>query len=309
MNMKRGEFRSRAQRTLLAMSLLAGLLGSTAANAEKGVAWYAHSLKWYEQHSYWRLGAGRVIYLGSSTPANIENAQGETSAAIASGPIAGSSAGINNNNTIAGELGFILPFLGEHLSVEVAIAPPLKLDFQAEGTLASQPLGANAFPGPGQGGNNQGDPVPTGTQPLGKKLGTIHALPPAFTLVYRPWLHTLIQPYIGVGAVWLFTYNINVTNPVLTQVQPSTTQLVLSRPVGCVAQGGFDVRLPWGFKLTADARYLGCATVHAELRGTQVYANNVSPVFGPANVGTISTNVAFRAVLVQLSIGSTFWGQ
>lgn len=293
----------------LLLSLCCGLLAITTTTAhadDPTVPWYGHSLKWYEQHSYYRLGAGRLIYFGGSTPANLDNPSGKATLAIKSGPIEGSSAGLNRNNTtLAGELGFIIPWWGEHLSVEIAIAPPLKLEFDAHGTLASQSIGPYALQN--QPGQPAGDPLPTGVGPLGTKLGTLHALPPQFTLVYRPWLHTLIRPYVGIGAVWLFTYNTDVTNSVLIN-NVQKPQLVLSRPIGCVAQAGFDIRLPWHFYLTTDARYLGCATVHAELRHIMVYSPTLSPSLGPVSVGTVSTNANFRALLVQVSIGSTFWG-
>lgn len=274
---------------------------------DKGVAWYAHSLKWYEQHTYYRFGAGRIVYFGKSTPVILENPSATAQLAVPPGPIAGGSAGLNQfNNTIAGELGFILPYFGGHFSLEAAIAPPIKFDFTAGGTLANQSIAPNALQN--QPGQPAGDPLPTGVGPIGTKIGTLHALPPALTIVYRPWLDTFIRPYVGVGMVWLFTYNTKVTASTLTDHLNLAPQLVLSRPIGCVAQAGFDVRLPWHFYLTADARYLGCATVHAELRNVSVYSPTLSPSLGPVHIGTISTNAKFQAVLFQLSIGSTFWG-
>lgn len=293
-------------RRLTLLVLMAGVVALPAQVQAEGVPWYAHSLKWYEQHTYWRLGGGIAIDNSHSTPARIEDSQGLLSLGVASGPIAGSSAGLNKyNTTIAGELGFIIPYFGEHLSLEVAIAPPLKMDFDAFGTLATQPVAKYALQN--QPGTPSGDPIPSGVGAIGTKIGTLHALPPNFTIVYRPWLDTFIRPYVGIGMVWLFTYSPNITAQTLTyKVTPP--QLVLTRPIGCVAQAGLDVRLPWHFYLTADARYFSCATVHAELRNITVYSPTLSPTFGPVHVGTISVDDRIGLFLVQLSVGSTFWG-
>ncbi|MDN5874766.1 MAG: hypothetical protein L0H29_10345 [Sinobacteraceae bacterium] len=297
---------------LLAVAVLGvGFLISTTAQAqedgtEHGVPIWKHSLKWWEKHTYWRLGAAEYVYAGSSTDEFLvsdSTSSGKVSLGRRPGRIAGSGSGTSSHETLAmGVLGFIWPIFGGHFSTEVLLAAPLKLDFEARGTVATEPVASYALK------DQSGDPMPTDVGAIGRKIGTLHALPPNFTIVYRPFLHSIIRPYIGVGAFWMYTYSMDISSPTLHNEHVKDPTLTLSRPVGCVGQAGFDVKLPWGFYLTADARFLGCATVHAELRNIEVWSPSQSPSLGVIHVGTFSVDNHLRAWLFSVSLGASFWG-
>src|SRR5699024_3825197 len=150
----------------------------------------------------------------------------------------------------------------------------------------------------------------TGVPPTGRMIGRFKALPPNFTIVYRPFLDTVIRPYISVGMIWLYTYDVNVTNQYLTSAKGSHPKMHFTRPLGCVGQEGFDIALPLNFYLTADAKYIGCADIHAKLTGARVQTT-LAPFGGGTGsvpVGPISATQHFRAFLYQITIGRTFWG-
>lgn len=298
---------------VVAVALLgAGFMLSTSAaqaqqdGLEKGVPIWKHSLKWWEKHTYWRLGGAELVYFGSSSAVSLTpsaDAYSKASLALPIGPIPGSGAGVSSHEHFAsGVLGFILPMWGGHVSTEVLLAAPLKLQFQTRGVLENQPVTKEAI------GGQPGDPLDPGVPVIGRKVGYIHALPPNFTLVYRPFLHSIIRPYIGVGAYWLYSYSFNITSPALHNSKVHEAQLTLTRPVGCIGQAGFDIKLPWGLYFTADAKYLGCATIHAKLHHVEVYSPTLSPGFGPIKVGTLSVDDHMRAWVFSLTLGSTFWG-
>lgn len=296
---------------MVAAALLVSL-GCVAANpahaqldddTEHGVPFWKHSLKWWMQHGYWRLGGGEFIYAGGSTDAVVSGNDGIVTLGLTPGPLENSGGGVSSHEMLAaGMLGFIIPAFGEHFSVEVLLAAPLKLNFETRGTLGTEPVAREALLG------NSGDPLETGVPAIGRSVGSLHALPPNFTIVYRPFLNTFVRPYVGVGAYWMYTYSMKIQAPVLTDPHVTPPQLTLTRPVGCIGQAGFDVRLPWGFYLTADARYLACATVHAVMHDVEVWSPPQSPVFGVIPVGDISMDNHMRAWLISLTVGSTFWG-
>lgn len=267
---------------------------------------WKHSLKWWEKHAYWRLGAGMYVYAGSSGDEYLlpdSTSSGKVSLGRRPGRIANSGSGTSSHETLAmGVLGFILPVFGGHFSTEVLLAAPLKLEFQARGAVANKPVASYAIT------DQSGDPLPTDVGPIGRTIGILHALPPNFTIVYRPFLHSIIRPYIGIGAFWMFSYSMNITSPTLHNEHVHDPTLTLSRPVGCVAQAGFDIQLPWHFYFTADARFLGCVTVHAKLKNIEVYSPSQSPSQGVIHVGTFAVDNHLRAWLFSVSLGANFWG-
>jgi outer membrane protein W len=259
-----------------------------------------HSLKWYSQHMYYRIGAGHFEYLGSSEPVILRDPSAEARLSVDPGPIKPSGAKISNDNTLTMISGFFIPKTDHHLSLEFQLAPPLDFKFYATGAAAHKAIAAKAL----------GGRLNTGVPAIGEKIGRFQSLPPNFTLVYRPFTHTAIRPYIGAGMIWLYTYNVHVTNPVLTTAPGSDPKLHFTKPIGCVVHGGFDIALPLEFYLTADAKYVGCADVDAKLTGARVqsalapFGNGV----GSVALGPIRNTVHFRAVLYQITIGRTFWG-
>ncbi|HEU0195877.1 MAG TPA: OmpW family outer membrane protein [Nevskiaceae bacterium] len=271
---------------------------------------WKHSLKWWMQHTYWRLGGSETMYFGSSNNVllvDTPDCRGTASLALACGqPLQDTGAGVSSHDHFASmTLGIVMPFGGGHFSNEILLAAPLKLKFETRGRLINQSIAGTAL-------NLQpGDPLLTGAQPVGRTVGYIHALPPNFTIVYKPWLHSIIQPYVGIGMYWLYSYSFNVTSPALNDPKHGIQQpeLTLSRPIGCIGQAGFDVKLPWGMYFRANARYLGCATVHATLAHVEQYAPRLTSVGdGIVDAGTLRVNDKMRMMIFSLTLGSSFWG-
>ncbi|MES1926459.1 OmpW family outer membrane protein [Salinisphaera sp. T31B1] len=261
---------------------------------EKG--FLAESFDYVKHNSYFRVGVLHFQYYGTSSRLTVEDAQGLAAQAFPPGeseiPHTGSSAG--NTTTLGGTIGIFLPKTGRHLAMEVTLAPPLKLDFELAKNAEDESLAPVTRNG-----------IPTGVPPIGKSIGTFKALPPNFTIVYRPWVDTLIQPYIGAGAMYLYTYDTDVNNEVLN-AYGNEPQLNLTKPVACVGQLGADFKLPQNMFITADVKYVGCATVEAKVNNIVINSPTLSPTVGPIDVGTVSSSNDFKAVLYQLSFGMRF---
>jgi outer membrane protein W len=241
----------------------------------------------YVAHNiYFRAGVLYFDYFGSSTDLT---GSGPAAALLPDNPIPDAGSSISSKLTLGMTYGLFIPQTAHHLAVELALAPPLDLQFRAAGTAR------------GIGENDVFSPF-TGNQALGRHIGNFKALPPSFTLVYRPWTQTKFQPYIGAGAMYLYTYDKDVSNTRLKQISKGLGRaglggnghptLYLSKPVACVGQLGFDFTLSEHAYVNADARYVGCTSVKAVL-----------------NLGdgdSIASNNHFNAMLYQLSFGFRF---
>lgn len=183
-------------------------------------------------------------------------------------------------------LGLYLPNTGHHLAIETLIAPPLELSIELRGRAIGQPLARNPLTGRAL--------IPA----VGKTVGTTDALSPNFTLVYRPWVNTMIQPYIGVGAMYMYTYDTDVTNTVLTNYNGDPS-LDLSNEIACVGQVGVDVMLPHNFFINADVKYIGCAEIENELTG-------VKTLGGTQALDMITSSLEFEALVYSFNVGMRF---
>ncbi len=258
------------------------------------------AFNYVKNNSYFRVGVLHFQYHGDSSNLVVEDAQGLAAQAFGPGRQELESTGSSTGNTtvLGGTFGLFIPHTGRHLATEVTLAPPLKLDFEVSKNAIDESLAPTALNG------ENGESIPTGVPPLGRSIGTLKALPPNFTIVYRPWVDTMIQPYIGAGAMYLYTFDTDVSNSVLNSVGEPV--LNLSKPVACVGQLGFDVFFTDKIFLSADAKYVGCAEVEAKLNNIQVDSPNLSPTFGPVDVGTVSSTNEFKAMLYQISFGMRF---
>lgn len=256
-----------------------------------------HQVFEYTKHnSYFRVGALHLHYFGDSSRLQVENAKGLASQAFGEGPskLDGTGSSTGDKTTIGGTFGMYLPMTGKHLAMEVQLAPPLKLDFEVTGRAANESLAPVTQNG-----------IPTGVPPLGTKIGTLKALPPNFTIIYRPWVDTMVQPYIGAGAMYLYTYDTDVNNEQLNAYGNEPT-LNLTKPVACIGQAGVDINLSEKMFITADVKYVGCATVEAKLNNIVINSPTLGDTVGPINLGTVSSSNKFEAVLYQLSMGFHF---
>ncbi|GAB3681325.1 OmpW family outer membrane protein [Salinisphaera aquimarina] len=270
--------------------------GSDKFKAESEPGFFAKSFDYVKHNSYFRIGVLHLQYYGTSSPLRVENAQGLAAQAFGPGKseIAHTGSSTGNTTTLGGTYGLYLPLTGHHLAMEVTLAPPLKLDFEVSKNAIDESLSPTTKNG-----------IPTGVPPLGRSIGTLKTLPPNFTIVYRPWVDTIIQPYIGVGAMYLYTYDTDVSNTVLNAYGNEPT-LNLTKPVACVGQLGADFQLPNNMFITADVKYVGCATVEAKVNNIVVNSPTLSPTVGPIDVGTVSSSNDFKAVLYQFSFGMHF---
>lgn len=297
-------FKKRAAATILGATslLLAGTaMAQTQAHDDSNTVetehgFFGNAVSYVKDNSYFRVGVLHLQYHGDSTDLKVENAKGLAAQGFGAGEsrLSGTGSGAGNKTTLGGSIGLYVPKTGKHLAVEVMLAPPLKLDFQVTGKAANESLAEQTNSG-----------IPTGIPPLGENIGSFKALPPNLTLVYRPWVDTMVQPYIGVGAMYMYTYDTDVNNKVLNAYGNEPT-LNLDKPFACIGQLGFDVQLPNNMFVTADAKYIGCADVHAKLNNIKVNSPNLSGALGPIDVGTVSSTNKFEAMIYQLSLGMRF---
>jgi outer membrane protein W len=213
--------------------------------------------------------------------------------AIGNGGVDGAKASIANQTIGTIALGYNIPGTGRHLSFETIIGKPIDINFVAQsGTLRDESLAPTARLGNvvpegiaggqalqdvlnGLGGavNDATGLLDTGIPPLGRNLGTVKSLPIMLTLLYHPFPDAWFRPYIGGGAVYLYNYDAEISNDVLTQVNDPGFD-VSSTP-GYVLQAGIDIGNPAeGFFGFADVRYIGEATVRGELSDVNVRVRN-----------------------------------
>ncbi len=262
---------------------------------------FADAFDFISNNLYIRLGVGYLDYQGDSTNLRVENAQGLAAQAFGPGQsdLAGTGSGLGDKTFPSGTIGIYVPWTGRHLATEVTIAAPIKLDFQVTGRAIDESVAPEALQG-----NDPGNTIPTGVPALGENIGTLKTFPPNISFVYRPWVETRVRPFIGLGVMYLYTYDTDVSNDVLNSVNEPT--LYLSKPLACTAKAGVDINLTDRLFLSAEAQYIGCATVKAELNNIKVDAPNLSGQFGDIDVGTVSSENDFEAVLYQISLGLRF---
>lgn len=251
-------------------------------------------------NSYFQVGGAYLDYYGDSTNIKIHNAQGLAAQVFGPGEsiLYGTGTTLADKWFPAGTLGIYIPWTGHHLAQEVTISTPITFHLHFTGRAVDQSLAPYALKG-----NGSGNRIPTGVPPLGRDIGTAKAFPPNMTFVFRPWTDTMLRPYIGAGAMWLWTYDTDVQNPVLSEVnQPN---LHLDNPFACILQAGLDLYAWKGLYVNFDAKWIGCATIKASMTNVKVRAPDL-PQFGVIDVGTVSTENTFRAWLYQFSIGYEF---
>ncbi|WP_348766303.1 OmpW family outer membrane protein [uncultured Salinisphaera sp.] len=257
---------------------------------------FERALKYAHDNTYYRVGVLHLSYEGDSSSLRIDNANGLAAQpfGVGSSKLEGTGSSVGDKTTLGGTIGMYIPKTGRHLAAEVTLAPPLKLDFEVSGRAIDESIAPETQSG-----------IPTGVPALGRKIGTLKALPPNLTIIYRPWVDTMFQPYIGAGAMYLYTFDTDVTNEVLNAYGNEPT-LNLTKPVACVGQVGMDVNLSEKLFVTADVKYVGCAEVEATVNNVVVNAPALSPTVGPVNVGSVSSTNDFKAVLYQVSMGFRF---
>lgn len=243
-------------------------------------------------NTYIRAGIYYQTMTGSSEPLTINDSLAAAIPLLGGAPDGNSSAsgyqwpgtgvGVDSEAFPALTVGLYIPNTGKHLAIEGMLAAPLELTVEVRGNAIDKPL-VNA----------------KATPPIGKTVGSVKALPPNLTLVYRPWVDTMIQPYIGIGAMYLYTYDTEVTNYELTKYGEPT--LYLSKPMACVGQAGVDVSLTEHIFINADVKYIGCADVVNKLNGVKAKVAGKT-----VEIDMIESTLHYEALLYSLNVGIRF---
>lgn len=181
--------------------------------------------------------------------------------------------------------------LNESWSIETMIAMPPTLTLKAKGKLADEPLVKEA------------NGIPTGVPALGEEIAETKAIPPMFTLVKRFNTDGGIQPYVGAGPVYFYTYDTHVTNPVLTEL--GEPDIDIENKFGWVGQLGVDIHLSGHWWTALDFKYISVTGVEATMEETFIRAPGL-PQFQHAEVGTATFDADINAYGVTLGLGFTF---
>jgi len=229
--------------------------------------------------------------------------------AVGNGPIEGAKAGIDNQYAPTIGLGYYLPGSERHLSVQTIIGQPLDLDVISQpGRLRDESLGPQV-----QLGESSEGLFPTGIPALGRGLGSVKALPIMLTLLYHPFPESTFRPYIGGGATYLYVYDEEISNDVLTQA--GGPGFDVSSTPGYVLQAGIDIgdsSSGWfGF---ADVRYVGAAQVTGKLSDIRMRVRN--PALAGAltalgydediDVGDAKVDIDINPLIYTLGVGYRF---
>lgn len=232
----------------------------------------------------------------------LENVEGAASLVIEEGPIAGSGSAVKPLYLPAMSAGMVVKeWDNSSLSVELILAPPNMVDIEllATGTMATESLAPFAL------GN-----IPTGVPPAGEELGTVSALPPMFTAVYRPWKNKRFRPYGGAGLAYMIVTGGQITNEILTSVAEPRLEVEHGLGnLGLVLQTGAEVKimelLDRNFYFSLDVKYIGFLSLTAKVRDIYVEAPGL-PVFGPVRVGDAGATVTVNPLIFQAGLGMDF---
>lgn len=241
---------------------------------------------------YFRAGYTLLAPDASSSEVRLSNVEGEAELAISNGPIAGSGADVKSVDFPSTIIGYHLPWGNGQWAVETILALPLDVEFTTTGTLKSQSIAPFAL------GN-----VPTGVPALGEEFGEAKALPPVVTLVYRFMYDKPVRPYLGAGVAMLFTYDAEVTNPVLTAVnQP---KLEIDPVVGYALQAGVEFNIWKNWWINADVKFVGGLEAAAKVTGMTVETPGL-PLYDVAEVGDATLDVTVDPWVYHIGIGFNF---
>lgn len=245
-----------------------------------------------EKPFYFRAGYTSLQPDSSSSEVSLSNVNGAASLAIDNGPIVGSGASVEPVSFPSAVVGYRLPWMDGHLSVETILALPFTVEFKAEGTLATESIAPYAL------GN-----IPTGVPPLGSEFGESKVLPPVVTMVYRFMLDKPLRPYVGGGMAYMITYDSEVTNPILTAL--GEPELEVDDVFGYVLQGGVEYNFYNDWWVNFDVKFIGGLEADATVTGIWVETPAL-PTYSPAEVGDASVTVTVDPWVYHIGVGFDF---
>ena len=241
---------------------------------------------------YFRAGYTLLAPDSSSSAVTLSDVGGPASLAISDGPIDGSGASVEEVDFPSVVVGYTLPWLDGHLSLETILALPFTVEFKAEGTLVNESIAPNAL------GN-----IPTGVPALGDEFGETKVLPPVITLVYRFMLEKPLRPYVGGGVSYMISYDSKVTNPVLTEI--GEPKLEIDNALGYVLQGGLEYRFYEDWWVNFDVKFIGGLEASATVSEIWVETPGL-PTYSRARVGDASIDVTVDPWVYHLGVGFYF---
>lgn len=241
---------------------------------------------------YFRAGYTLLSPDSSSSEVVLSDVGGPASLAISDGPIEGSGATVGDADFPSVIVGYQLPWLDGHLSVETIIALPFTIEFKTAGTLKDESIAPYAL------GN-----IPTGVPALGEEFGETKVLPPVVTLVYRFLLDKPFRPYVGAGMAYMITYDSEVTNPVLTALgEPG---LEVDDVFGFAFQGGIEYNVYDNWWVNFDVKYI--AGLETEAKVTDIWVETPGlPLYEVARVGDATIDVTIDPWVYHLGVGFDF---
>lgn len=241
---------------------------------------------------YFRAGYTLLAPDSSSTAISLSDVGGPADLAVDNGPIRGSGATVEAVDFPSAIVGWRLPWGDGNWAVETILALPLTVEFKTDGTLVNQSIAEYAL------GN-----IPTGVPPLGEEFGEAKVLPPVVTLVYRFLPGSSLRPYVGAGMAYMFSYDAEVTNPVLTAVSRPT--LEIDPAFGFALQGGVEWNVHGNWWVNADVKFIGGLEAAATVKDIWVEVPDL-PLYDVARVGNASVDVTVDPWVYHIGIGFDF---
>lgn len=241
---------------------------------------------------YFRAGYSRVEMDSSSSEVVLSHVGGLASLAIDDGPIDGSGITVEGADFPSVIVGYRLPWLAGHLSVETALALPFTIKFNTAGTLRDDSIAPYALGG-----------IPTGVPPMGKKFGETKVLPPVVTLVYHFRLDKPLRPYVGAGMAYMIAYDEKVTNPVLTSA--GRPGLEVDNAFGVTFQGGAEYNFYANWWINFDVKFIAGLETDARVSDIRVETPDL-PLYDAVRVGDASIHVAVDPWIYHIGVGFDF---
>jgi outer membrane protein W len=259
-----------------ALALVAGLCAQADANPAK-------------DRLYARAGFLYLQPVPASEEVVLSDLMGPAELALPDGPVAGSGVSADAVAMLAGTIGYRVH---DRISIEAVIASPFTMTLTLTGTLANDSVAPYAL------GN-----IPTGVPAFGEKLGTTKVLPPIVTAVYRYPLHPRVRPYGGLGVSYVYAYDTQITNPVLTEVGKPTVEI--DSDLAWVLQAGVDVHVWKRVYVTLDAKFAAGLDLVARMKGLEL-AVPALPIYGTVSAGTGTAEVTVNPLVLQAGVGWDF---
>ena len=249
---------------------------------------------------YFNLGVTSVDISATSSEFLLERIGPATTLAIDEGPVSGSGADVVGDTRPTLNIGYSFKRY-PRLSLETAVAPPFEFDLKLTGTARNESLAPFALCPT----SDTSSCLATGIPALGENLGDTQVLPVLLTLVYQLPPMGRFEPYAGIGLTYVYTFDAEVTNTVLTE-NNRKPDLEISNSFGGVLQLGAKARLTKEISLVADVKYISGVSQSASLNNIELNSPTLGDVIGPSTVDEASLDVELQSTVINLSLQYRF---